>query len=192
MLPLKCKIELPADHEPGSFGAKRKYDIHTGVDLYCRDGEPVYAIEDGIVSRYGPFTGIATGSDWWEDTDYLMVDGKSGKILYGEISINKNLLGNSIVSKGQLLGWVKRVIKHDKGRPTSMLHIELYKHGYTGDGEIWRLGLKQPEYLLDVTPLLRRELKKRHNKITLLYFMAASAACVAVGLLNYHFKWIQL
>jgi len=29
----------------GQFGTVRKHDIHTGIDLYCRQGEEVYLIQ---------------------------------------------------------------------------------------------------------------------------------------------------
>lgn len=35
-----------------------------------------------------------------------------------------------------------------------MLHLELYKHGYKGHGEIWNLGEDKPEMLLDPTTIL--------------------------------------
>lgn len=50
-------------HAGGVFGAVRKYDIHTGIDLYCESGDHVYAIEDGIVVNVCHFTGPKVGSD---------------------------------------------------------------------------------------------------------------------------------
>jgi murein DD-endopeptidase MepM/ murein hydrolase activator NlpD len=44
-------------HAGGVFGAVRKYDIHTGIDLYCELEDPVYAIEDGVVVNVCHFTG---------------------------------------------------------------------------------------------------------------------------------------
>jgi hypothetical protein len=35
-----------------------------------------------------------------------------------------------------------------------MLHIELYKSGYRGDGEIWNLNENKPEMLLNPDILL--------------------------------------
>lgn len=34
---------------PGRFGAVRKHDVHTGIDLYTYPGMPVLAVEDGVV-----------------------------------------------------------------------------------------------------------------------------------------------
>ena len=33
MLPVKLIAPLPKHGEPGYFGTKRKYDIHTGIDF---------------------------------------------------------------------------------------------------------------------------------------------------------------
>lgn len=169
MLPLNCKIKLPKSTEPGSFGFVRRHDIHTGVDLYCKDGEPVYAMEDGIISNYGPFTGIGAGSDWWEDTDFICIKGKSGKILYGEIALNKNMLSKSFVKEGDVLGYVKRVLKVDKGRPMTMLHIELYNEQYSGTGEIWYLATPKPKYLEDVSVLLQKQINKNKDRKKLMW-----------------------
>jgi hypothetical protein len=35
-----------------------------------------------------------------------------------------------------------------------MLHIELYKHGYRGDWEVWNLNSEKPEQLLNIEVLL--------------------------------------
>jgi len=50
MKPLNNYI-LPVDNSQGLFGAIRKHDIHTGIDLYCEKHDIVYAIEDGIKIR---------------------------------------------------------------------------------------------------------------------------------------------
>ena len=41
--PLKASPILP--DEPGLFGAVRKFDIHTGIDLYCEISTDVVAVE---------------------------------------------------------------------------------------------------------------------------------------------------
>ena len=63
MFPLKRynhKIPTPYQ-DPGGFGTKRKYDVHTGVDLYCEDGDDVYSIEDGVVNSHSAELGAAGG-----------------------------------------------------------------------------------------------------------------------------------
>lgn len=190
MLPLKCKIELPGAGDPGSFGAIRRFDVHTGVDLYCDDGEPVYAMEDGIIVNYGPFTGMGAGSEWWEDTDYICLKGKSGKILYGEITLHKGVLSKTNIKKGELIGWVKRVLRKDKGLPMTMLHIELYDDMYAGTGEVWELEQPKPKHLMDVTELLAREIQRAKKARIRNYAILLTAVPVALFTLNYFFEWI--
>lgn len=190
MLPLKCKIKLPGTNEPGSFGFVRSHDIHTGVDLYCKDGEPVYAIEDGIIANYGAFTGIGAESPWWEDTDFISIKGKSGKIIYGEISINKSLMSKTYIKAGDLLGNVKRVLRVDKGKPMTMLHIELYNDKYSGSGEVWNLGQQKPECLEDVSVILRRELHAKSTMRKLWYLAATSVVSITFFILNNYYRWI--
>lgn len=190
MLPLKCKIRIPKSTEPGSFGFVRHHFIHPGVDLYCNDGEPVYAIEDGIIANYGPFTGIGKNTPWWEDTDYICIKGDSGKLLYGSIVINKKLLSQTHVKEGDLLGHVKRVIKVDRGRPTTMLHMELYNNKYSGTGEFWNFGQPRPYGLEDATVILRRERTKMINRRKLIYLAVLSGITILLLTLNNYYTWI--
>lgn len=55
--------------------------------------------------------------------------------------------------EGQLLGNVVRVLRKDKGRPTSMLHIELYELG-TKMTHPWPIEGPRPVGLIDPTPVL--------------------------------------
>lgn len=161
MFPLKnYKYQIPLAGELGAFGAVRKHDIHTGVDLYCEEDTPVYAIEAGIIVSYGAFTGPQIDMPWWNDTDCVAIKGKSGIINYGEIKYNFAINLGIEVPEGFLVGLVKPVLKRDKGKvpSTSMLHIELYKE-YSGEWEMWELGQPQPENLVDPTSLLKQALK---------------------------------
>ena len=45
---------VPGPGHPGSFGAIRKHDRHTGVDLYCEVGAEV-----GVVDLFDPAEGAA-------------------------------------------------------------------------------------------------------------------------------------
>lgn len=154
--PLNRTIFIPTGNHPGSFGCKRKHDVHTGVDLYCCHGDVVRAVEDGKVVSIGPFTGPQAGSDWWKDTSYIMVEGPSGVINYGEIEV---LCDKSHVKKGEIIGRVKQVLPDDKIRmdiphhSCSMLHMELYIHG-TNEPVIWPLNDEKPKNLKDPTNLL--------------------------------------
>lgn len=157
MLPLK-RFSLP--HKDGCFAAVRKYDIHTGIDLYCNPESHVAAIEQGVVVDVGEFTGSKAGSPWWNDTQYIVVESKSGFILYGEMAtgLTKGLL----VKAGEIIGQVQTVLKENKGRPMTMLHLELYSE--YSEPVIWSLGTEMPKGLLDPTPLITRELWSYYDK----------------------------
>lgn len=47
--PLLKRNPLPNIDCEGYFGAVRKYDIHTGIDLYCEEYSYVYVMEDGFI-----------------------------------------------------------------------------------------------------------------------------------------------
>lgn len=146
------KYQIPGPNNRGGFGFKRKYDTHTGVDLYCEDGAEVYAIESGEVCDIVKFTGFDE-SPWWEDTWAVVIKGKNGYILYGEIQLHPGLYPGLKIPEGLLIGNVKRVLKKDKGiNPTSMLHMELYS-SYAEP--VWWKTEQKPSGLEDITYLLK-------------------------------------
>lgn len=147
--------EIPTGMHDGAFGVRRKHDYHTGIDLYCPSGTPVFAVEAGTVTQHGPFTGALAESPFWHDTDYLMVMGASGVVCYGELALNPSLQVGSPIEQGQRLGTIKQVLKKDKGKPMSMLHLELYRAEYKGGPVWWNHGESRPESLLDPTQRLR-------------------------------------
>lgn len=153
MLPLKKEVKLDEIPYHGRFGAIRKHDVHTGLDLYCEDGDPVYSMENGKVVEVCWFTGSETESPWWNDTKAVLIKSSQHIILYGEIETH--LEKGDLVKKGDLIGKVKRVLKVDKGLPMDMLHIELYDKKYKGNGEWWKLGEKQPKHLKNVEELFK-------------------------------------
>ena len=154
LLPINC-IFIPTSEHPGGFGFRRKHDVHTGVDLYCEDGQPVYAVEDGEVVKIDYFTGAVVGMPWWETTSAVMIEGETGVVNYGEINPYEQLQIGQKISRGQRIGFVKRVLPNHKLRSdipfhsTSMLHVELYKHGARefANGAL-------DETVLDPTPFL--------------------------------------
>lgn len=171
------QVEIPLYPHVGSFGVKRRFDRHRGVDLYAPVGTLVFAVEDGVVcpeNGIRPWTGTIANCDWWEDTWAIIIEGKSGMVVYGEIKIDEGLLamqkqalkipgGQIHVRKGQVIGTVVRVLKKDKGRPTSMLHIELREPGfYRNIDKSWE-GDILPKGVLDPTPFLIRS--ARYKKI---------------------------
>lgn len=151
MFPIQSKYSWPTPE--GEFAAVRKFDIHTGVDLYCDPGTKVYAVEDGIVIAVEDFTGPKAGSPWWNDTQAILIKGQSGVICYGEVDCLVN--SKDKVIEGQLLGIVKTVLKKDKGKPMTMLHFELYEP-YVVESVVWNLNKPKPKGLLDPTDLLRK------------------------------------
>jgi phosphopantothenoylcysteine decarboxylase len=149
---------IPINHHPGAFGFHRKHNFHTGVDLYTEDKALVSAVESGRIVKLEQFTGPEVGHEWWEKTWGLMIEGASGVVNYGEISVPSWVKVGDKIEKGQYIGNVKRVLFPDRLRPDipghscSMLHIELYKHGVR-DFSGWEDPAKNPD-LLDPTPYL--------------------------------------
>lgn len=103
------------------------------------------------------FTGPQVGMPWWEDTDVVLVEGKSGIVGYGEIS-PKVEVGQKL-RRGDEVGWVTEVLKHGKkrddipGHSRSMLHLALYEPGHR-DWRFWTVGADVDDHI-DPTPLLR-------------------------------------
>ena len=154
---MNMEVEIPYGDHVGAFGIARKSPahggyVHKGVDLYAAVGTPVFAVEDGIVVRNIPFTGVDAASEWWLPTYALYVAGKSGVVVYGEIKCDCFKVGD-VVRAGGAIGTVLRVLRHDKGRPTSMLHFAMLRHGCLGAGE-WEIDKPQPYNLVDPTPYL--------------------------------------
>ncbi len=82
MFPLKnFKYTIPTGTDLGAFGVPRKHDVHTGVDLYCQEGDPVFAIEQSVITDIIPFTGEIAGFPWWNNTYAVVLSGASGTIL---------------------------------------------------------------------------------------------------------------
>lgn len=142
---------LPGPETQGYFGAIRKNDVHTGIDIYCEPDASVVAVEPGVVIKIEKFTGASVGSHWWQETDAIWVNGPSGVVVYGEVS--SIVLVGQQVNAGETLGYVKTVLKKDKGLPMTMLHLELYNPNMT-ETVWWRHGEEKPEMLLDPTSFL--------------------------------------
>jgi hypothetical protein len=145
---------VPIAPHQGGFGSVRKHDIHAGVDLYVAEGMSVFAVKAGQVKEIGRFTGAGVGTPWWNETWAVLVEGVSGGILYGEIEPAPVLDPGSWINEGALLGTVRRVLRKDKGLPTSMLHIQLHLPGCRNVWDGWEIGGERPQGLLDPTPML--------------------------------------
>jgi hypothetical protein len=150
--PWTTGIPVGSDH-PGAFGFQRANHCHEGVDLYCQDNTYVHAVEGGLVVGVIDFTGgkAEPPSPWWHDTQAILVQGPSGVVVYGEIrNVMRWHTGDRIAANG-VIGAVTPVLKKNKGRPMSMLHLELHTPG-TKDAFEW-LDVRPPS-LLDPTPFL--------------------------------------
>lgn len=140
----------------GMFGAKRKHDIHTGIDLYTVRNSPVFAMEDAVVVAVEEFTGPPE-SPWWLPTKAILAEGRSGTILYGELEPTVKV-GDQI-KQDQIIGHILPVLPENKvrsdipGHSRYMLHLELYEKGTT-KSVIWKLGEPCPKGLKDPTALV--------------------------------------
>lgn len=146
-------LDPMVDH-PGWFGSKRKYDIHTGIDLYCKPDTDVYAFEDGEVVDIDWFTGTKADCPWWFDSKFMAIAGKSGTIIYGEI-VPMDLKGCK-VKAGQKIGRTVRIVKKPPksyiiGHRMDMLHIELIQTGEAKWGGDWTHDEDRPKFLKDPT-----------------------------------------
>jgi len=143
---------LPSLDSENYFGAKRKHDHHTGVDLFCQENEEVYSMYDGVVTSVIEFTGFSE-SPWWNDTQAVMIYHPEIQktFLYGEV-LTKIKPGRT-VKAGQEIGRVKTVLKKDKGKPMTMLHMECYK-GLQTKAVWWYHDTECPKNLEDITKYL--------------------------------------
>lgn len=148
---------IPINYHPGAFGFHRKHSNHTGVDLYSYDGAFVTAVEGGTVVGIEGFTGPKDNSPWWNDTDCVLVEGRSGVICYGEIK--PDVVVGQKLRRGDPVGQVATVLLEGKERPDipghsrSMLHLEMYKRGTTEASRSWLQGRKELD-MTDPTPFL--------------------------------------
>lgn len=144
---------VPFFPHPGAFAAERRHHTHEGVDLYAAEGTPVRAVETGTVVAMEAFTGPSAGSPWWRDTQALLVEGPTGVVVYGELRVADGVAVGQTVAAGALLGHLIPVLRHDKGRPMTMLHLELHEPG-TRASVAWDPGAPRPNSLRDPTPWL--------------------------------------
>lgn len=161
---------IPTNPHPGSFGAVRKHDVHTGVDLYTTKGRNVTPVQPGIVVDIVDFTGSKVMDpegkpmSWWNDTKAVLVKGLSGVVVYGEILPNPHIKIGDLVGDTHVIGEVTPVLPDHKIRSdiphhsVSMLHIELYTSQAAEKNfrwGTWEVGGPRPEGLLDPTPFLK-------------------------------------
>lgn len=159
--------QLPGPDEPGSFGYKRSYYYHEGIDLYCPAETYVQSIEDGIVVNIETFTGYFANppTPWWNDTHAIMIEGDSGVLGYCEIGVSGELEIGHHIKAGQIIGYVVPVLREDKGNGTSMLHFEQYTKGTRSHVTWYHDEPSKPDSLIDPSRLLFHVLTQRHTAI---------------------------
>jgi murein DD-endopeptidase MepM/ murein hydrolase activator NlpD len=128
--PLLPMPDIPIPNHHGGYMVKRRFDVHTGIDLFVVEGTPVYSVERGEVVAIRKFTGGEAGTSFWENTMAVDIEGLTGTICYGEVTPVLNLKVGDIVQCGQVIAHVKRVLKEYKGKPRSMLHFAIHRHGW--------------------------------------------------------------
>lgn len=132
------------------FGAMRKHDIHTGIDIYVPEGTDVYPIKSGKVINVEWFTGINSKppTSWWNDTQAVWVQDNDGFVwVYGELMSSVSI--GDTVNQETSLGQIKQVLKKDKQiNSTSMLHLELYS-AIPNETVVWLHEQEKPDLLLN-------------------------------------------
>ena len=163
---------IAINNHPGAYGAVRRHDIHTGIDLYGFENDWVFCIENGIVVKNAQFTGTPD-CDWWNPTDCVVVRSETRYILYGEIK--SKLQVGDVVEFGQKIGEISPVLPVDKirkdipGHSNCMLHLECMNLTYNNEEyPIWTKFDDRPPYLMDPTPILIGILQKKHEKFNFL------------------------
>lgn len=142
------EFEIPMGKQPSSFGFQRKFDIHTGVDIYCQDRDIVLSLTDGIIVDKGTFTGKEVNSDWWNTTEYVAIQYLDKVIVYGELRVYSHLNIGDNVLKDEEIGVIVPVLKTKKYNPTTMLHLELYEANLYSKPVDWGLNTTKPIGLL--------------------------------------------
>lgn len=198
LFPLKnYKYSIPEGDHPGSFLKERKHHFHEGVDLYGKDGQEVYSVENGTVHKILNFTGEKANSPWWNNTDAIIIKGSSGFVLYGEIKVNSKIKEGDCISQGQLIGKITPVLKKRKNNPIAMLHFEWYSKEVNNPIELVKnkrnrdktdsLYKEVKKYgLLDPTNKLKESLNRKENILLMICgsISAYKAPDIARGFIN--------
>jgi len=88
--------------------------FHAGIDFYCDEGTPVYAMCDCTILR--------SSNTFYLGTGVVEVQTPQFVIRYGEITPKKGLVTGDKINKGDIIGTVKRC----EGLAQAMLHLEMY------------------------------------------------------------------
>jgi hypothetical protein len=158
MFPLKkYKHRLPSPFETAAgFGYSQKNGKHqSGIELYCDEGQEVFAIEESDIIDMFLSTGYGAETPWFQNTYTLLLEGNSGVINYSCILIDHDVKFGKTIKEGQLIGRIKKLM--DISIPS--LYIGLYYNGVEEPIE-WNRGEVKPTELLDPTDMLKFELQK--------------------------------
>lgn len=150
-----CTWSVPlGKYHPAGFGAKRPFNLHSGVDLFCDHNQPLATVEDGIVVGIRDF-GKRQQNDapWLNRTRVVLIEGKTGVVAYCNVKERNNLKIGQQVKAGEIIGNVIRINKKKKRKDTCMLHLELYAKG-TRKRVTWSYNFPKPPQLLDPTSFL--------------------------------------
>lgn len=181
-------VELPLHPHVGAFGIRRRHDIHKGIDLYANVETKVTTVEDGTIVDICPFTGPKAGFPWWLDTMGIYIGGASGIVVYGEIQVNEKLKIGDFIKQGDFIGTVSRVLIDDRGRPTSMLHLELHKNGHIHCGQ-WALNKEKPIGILDPTVHLNNNINMDWVNVTDNNYPPEGVDVLVSDGINYDVAW---
>lgn len=173
LFPLTKCSGIPINYHPGAFGFKRRDKYHTGVDLYCQEGDPVFAAEKGLVTSVEKFTGPWDNSPWWLNTECILIQGNSGTICYGEL-VPKVSVGQYVL-EGDIIGNITPVIPPERirkdipGHSCSMLHLEFYVGFYSKASTSWEQGRKELNLVDPTINLLNAKTNIQENKTLLVW-----------------------
>lgn len=149
-----CTWSMPlGKYHPAGFGAKRQYNLHAGVDLFCDHNQPLASVEDGIVVGIRDFSKQNNDRPWLNKTRVILIEGKTGVVAYCNVKERNDLRIGQPVKAGEIIGNVIRINKKKKRKDTCMLHLELYSTG-TRKRVTWSYNFPKPPQLLDPTPHL--------------------------------------
>lgn len=152
-----CTWSLPmGKYHPAGFGAKRKYSLHTGVDLNCKHNQPLASVEDGIVVAIRDFTNSSKKKNptpWLNKTRVILIEGETGVVAYCNVKERAGLKVGDLVDAGEVIGSVIRINKKKRRKDKCMLHLELYMKE-TKRRVCWSPRFPKPPQLLDPTRCL--------------------------------------
>jgi hypothetical protein len=140
-------VEIPYGQHPGAFGYKRKYHTHEGIDLYTEQNTPIFCMGPGKVIDIFDFTGPAVQSPWWKQTQAVLIQHGHFYWLYGELK-DIDVYKHQYVDSNTYIGKTTEVLTKNKGRPTTMLHLE---KRMSSTSEVINWTTEKPMYLLDPT-----------------------------------------